>query len=124
MCFLAHHVFCRTSGVLVTYFLIQHAFGPVSSDTCFLVRHVFVTPSGGRLQPKQLRKLIQHTFKQYAPLSEEECVFQFFEVLAQVWRFDQERFKCALGVSTSTPPAIAPSKHTGQDVSLTSAMLN
>ena len=50
-------------------------------------------------QPKHLRKLIQHTFKQYAPLSEEECVFKFFEVLSQVWRFDQERFKCALGVS-------------------------
>ena len=67
------------------------------------------------LQPKHLRKLIQHTFKQYAPLSEEECVFKFFEVLSQVWRFDQERFKCALGVSTREllrlffpTPAVSP----------------
>lgn len=53
------------------------------------------------LQPKQLRKLIQQTFKQYSNLLEEECVFKFFEVVSLVWRFDQERFKCALGVSTT-----------------------
>ena len=51
------------------------------------------------LQSKTLRKLIQQTFKQFAPLSEEECVFKFFETLMLVWKFQEERYKCALGVS-------------------------
>ena len=52
-------------------------------------------------QPKNLRKMIQHMFKEYSLLSEEECVFKFFETLSKVWRFDQETFKCALGVSVA-----------------------
>jgi focal adhesion kinase 1 len=56
------------------------------------------------MQSKHLRKLVQHTFKSYATLSEEECVFKFFETLATVWRFDQELFKCALGVSEAFFP--------------------
>ena len=32
-------------------------------------------------------------------LSECECVYKFFETLSLVSRFDQEKFKCALGVS-------------------------
>lgn len=48
---------------------------------------------------KVLRKEIHSNFKKYAALSEGECVFKFFEVLANVCRFDQERFKCALGTS-------------------------
>ena len=49
-------------------------------------------------KPKTLRKLVQQTFKEYASLSVEQCVFQFFEQLEQVWRFDREYYKCALGV--------------------------
>ena len=66
-------------------------------------------PSGGShdiadllsscLQQKVLRKLVAQTFKEYANLSVEECVFQFFEVLETVWKFDQESFACTLGVS-------------------------
>ena len=50
-------------------------------------------------QLKSLRRLIQQTFKQFAVLSEKDCVFRFFETLSKVWRFDQEQLKCALGVS-------------------------
>lgn len=51
------------------------------------------------MKPKHLRKIVQQTFRQYAALSEEECVFKFFESLSEVWSFDQERYKCSLGVS-------------------------
>ncbi|XP_023933650.1 focal adhesion kinase 1 isoform X1 [Lingula anatina] len=53
------------------------------------------------MKPKTLRKAIQQNFKQYAPLSEEECIFTFFETLFTVHKFNQERFKCALGSSWS-----------------------
>ncbi|XP_076440427.1 focal adhesion kinase 1-like isoform X3 [Babylonia areolata] len=49
------------------------------------------------MKPKALRKLIQNNFRQYAPLSESECVYKFFETLFTVCNFNQERFKCALG---------------------------
>ncbi|XP_025110216.1 focal adhesion kinase 1-like isoform X6 [Pomacea canaliculata] len=49
------------------------------------------------MKPKALRKLIQNTFRQFAQLSESECVFKFFDTLFQVNSFNQERFKCALG---------------------------
>ena len=65
------------------------------------MRSILIKPWLVALQPKQLRKLIQGTFKNYAHLLEEECVFQFFDILSKVWRFDQERFKCALGAEWS-----------------------
>nr|KAG5701159.1 hypothetical protein BaRGS_023268 [Batillaria attramentaria] len=49
------------------------------------------------MKPKALRKLIQNNFRQYAQLTESECVYKFFETLFTVWNFNQERFKCALG---------------------------
>ncbi|XP_055956032.1 focal adhesion kinase 1 isoform X4 [Patella vulgata] len=49
------------------------------------------------MKSKQLRKLIQHHFRQYAQLTESECVYKFFETLFIVSKFNQERFKCALG---------------------------
>lgn len=54
-------------------------------------------------KPKTLRKLIQQHFKKYAALGEVECMFKFFEVLKSIYRFDQERFRCGLGVSWSIP---------------------
>lgn len=67
----------------------------------FLPRHVLDTQ-----KPKALRKLIQTHFKRYAGMSDRECMFKFFEVLKSIYRFDQERFACALGVSEcrSTEP--------------------
>ena len=50
-------------------------------------------------KPKPLRKLIQQNFKKYAVLGDLECMFKFFEILKSVYRFDQERYRCALGVS-------------------------
>ena len=50
-------------------------------------------------KPKSLRKLIQQHFKKYAVLGYLECMFKFFEILKSVYRFDQERYRCALGVS-------------------------
>lgn len=52
------------------------------------------------MKPKALRKLIQQHFKKVAALSELECMFKFFDLLRAHYRFDQERFICALGVSS------------------------
>lgn len=49
-------------------------------------------------QAKTLRKQIQQTFKQFASLNDEQSILKFFEILAPVYRFDKECFKCALGV--------------------------
>lgn len=51
------------------------------------------------LQAKTLRKQIQQTFKQFANLNDDQSILKFFEILAPVYRFDKECFKCALGVS-------------------------
>ncbi|CAL7934600.1 unnamed protein product [Xylocopa violacea] len=56
-----------------------------------------------RMKPKALRKLIQQHFKKVAALTELECMFKFFELLRAYYRFDQERFICALGSSWSIP---------------------
>ena len=53
-------------------------------------------------KPKTIRKLIQTHFKKYAGLSDRECMFKFFEILKSIYRFDQERFECALGVRKYT----------------------
>ncbi|XP_069676126.1 focal adhesion kinase 1 isoform X3 [Periplaneta americana] len=55
------------------------------------------------MKPKALRKLIQQHFKKVAALSELECMFKFFELLRAHYRFDQERFRCALGSGWSIP---------------------
>ena len=48
---------------------------------------------------KQLRKSVQQSFKQYCSLSDDECMITFLELLRIHWKYDQERFHCALGVS-------------------------
>lgn len=58
----------------------------------FLPRSVIET-----MKSKTLRKLIQHHFKQYAQYAEHECVYKFFDTLKTVCKFEQERFRCALG---------------------------
>ncbi|XP_029165971.1 uncharacterized protein LOC114936820 isoform X4 [Nylanderia fulva] len=55
------------------------------------------------MKAKALRKLIQQHFKKVAALSELECMFKFFDLLRAHYRFDQERFICALGSSWSIP---------------------
>ena len=54
-------------------------------------------------KPKPLRKLIQQHFRKYAVLGDLECMFKFFEILKSVYRFDQERYRCALGSGWSIP---------------------
>ncbi|KAK3091583.1 hypothetical protein FSP39_020953 [Pinctada imbricata] len=49
------------------------------------------------MKSRNLRKLIQNNFKQYAQLMEHECVYKFFDTLSSVSKFQQESFKCALG---------------------------
>ena len=49
-------------------------------------------------QAKTLRKLIQQTFKQFANMNDDQSILMFLEILAPVYRFDKECFKCALGV--------------------------
>lgn len=48
---------------------------------------------------KALRKIIQSNFKKYVSLSDKECMIQFLEAVRLVLRYDQEKFRCALGVS-------------------------
>ncbi|XP_053980275.1 focal adhesion kinase 1 isoform X5 [Hylaeus volcanicus] len=55
------------------------------------------------MKPKALRKLIQQHFKKVTALSELECMLKFFDLLRAHYRFDQERFICALGSSWSIP---------------------
>ncbi|CAH1775355.1 unnamed protein product [Owenia fusiformis] len=50
---------------------------------------------------KTLRKQVQQSFKQYAPLNQDECVLKFLEILLTQWKYRQENFKCALGVGWS-----------------------
>ncbi|KAM3858193.1 focal adhesion kinase 1-like [Diretmus argenteus] len=51
------------------------------------------------VKAKTLRKLIQQTFKQVANLNDEQSILKFLEILAVVYRYDKECFKCALGSS-------------------------
>uniref|UniRef100_A0A096M506 Focal adhesion kinase 1 n=1 Tax=Poecilia formosa TaxID=48698 RepID=A0A096M506_POEFO len=51
------------------------------------------------VKAKTLRKLIQQTFKQVANLNDEQCILKFLEILASIYRYDKELFKCALGSS-------------------------
>ncbi|XP_053084579.1 protein tyrosine kinase 2aa isoform X16 [Pangasianodon hypophthalmus] len=62
------------------------------------------------VKAKTLRKQIQQTFKQFASLNDEQSILKFFEILAPVYRFDKECFKCALGSSwvISVELAIGP----------------
>ncbi|XP_078247813.1 focal adhesion kinase 1 isoform X9 [Pogona vitticeps] len=62
------------------------------------------------VKAKNLRKMIQQTFRQFANLNREECILKFFEILSPVYRFDKECFKCALGSSwiISVELAIGP----------------
>uniref|UniRef100_A0A672Q5G8 non-specific protein-tyrosine kinase n=1 Tax=Sinocyclocheilus grahami TaxID=75366 RepID=A0A672Q5G8_SINGR len=48
------------------------------------------------MKPKQLRKLIQQTFQQYALLKEDECMIKFFETYGEFSNFDEEIFPCEL----------------------------
>ncbi|NWR43656.1 FAK2 kinase, partial [Regulus satrapa] len=47
-------------------------------------------------QPRQLRKMIQQTFQQYALLREEECILKFLHTLGTFAPIDQESFRCQL----------------------------
>uniref|UniRef100_A0A8B9KG55 non-specific protein-tyrosine kinase n=1 Tax=Astyanax mexicanus TaxID=7994 RepID=A0A8B9KG55_ASTMX len=62
------------------------------------------------VKAKNLRKQIQQTFKQFANMNDEQSILKFFEILAPVYRFDKECFKCALGSSwvISVELAIGP----------------
>ena len=52
-----------------------------------------------KTKAKTLRKSIQQSFKKFSSFEERECMLRFFDVLKSLYRFDQERFRCALGVS-------------------------
>ncbi|XP_051991750.1 focal adhesion kinase 1-like isoform X5 [Xyrauchen texanus] len=62
------------------------------------------------VKAKTLRKQIQQSFKQFANLNDEQSILKFFEILAPVYRFDKEYFRCALGSSwvISVDLAIGP----------------
>ncbi|XP_024909496.1 protein tyrosine kinase 2 beta, b isoform X2 [Cynoglossus semilaevis] len=48
------------------------------------------------MKSKQLRKMIQQTFQQYAMLKEDDCMVKFFETLKNFVNYDEEVFPCEL----------------------------
>ncbi|XP_068998122.1 protein tyrosine kinase 2 beta, b isoform X1 [Embiotoca jacksoni] len=48
------------------------------------------------MKSRQLRKLIQQTFQQYATLKEDDCMVKFFETLTEFVNYDEEVFPCEL----------------------------
>ncbi|TMS12056.1 Protein-tyrosine kinase 2-beta [Larimichthys crocea] len=48
------------------------------------------------MKAKQLRKLIQQTFQQYATLKEDDCMVKFFETFKDFASYDEEVFPCEL----------------------------
>lgn len=61
-------------------------------------------------QSKQLRKLIQQTFQQYATLKEDECMVKFFETLKDLVSYDEEVFPCELVVSSDLRDLCEPAR--------------
>ena len=51
------------------------------------------------IKTKDLRKTISREFKAIGTMNAEQCVFGFFEILRKITHFEQEIFRCALGVS-------------------------
>ncbi|MED6290708.1 hypothetical protein CHARACLAT_016072 [Characodon lateralis] len=48
------------------------------------------------MKSRQLRKMIQQTFQQYATLKEDDCMIKFFETLRTFISYDEEVFPCEL----------------------------
>ncbi|CAN9507388.1 unnamed protein product [Ophioblennius macclurei] len=48
------------------------------------------------MKSRQLRKLIQQTFQQFAMLKEDDCMVKFFETLREFVSYDEEVFPCEL----------------------------
>ncbi|ODM97852.1 Focal adhesion kinase 1 [Orchesella cincta] len=60
--------------------------------------HKFLpAPTLSSTKRKALRKVIQSNFKKYVSLSDKECMIQFLDAVRTVLRYDQEKFRCALG---------------------------
>ncbi|XP_041341222.1 protein-tyrosine kinase 2-beta-like, partial [Pyrgilauda ruficollis] len=63
------------------------------------------------LKPRQLRKMIQQTFQQYALLREEECILKFLHTLASFAPIDQESFRCQLASLAIKTPSLAEAEN-------------
>lgn len=50
------------------------------------------------IKPKNLRKLIQQQYKKVSQTPEKECVLQFLNLVWSFYKYDQEQFKCSIGV--------------------------
>lgn len=69
--------------------------GNIVTDLCISI-------DSFRVQPKQLRRLIQQTFQGYSTLKQDQCMAKFFSTLAQCYSFTQESFACQLVVGFLT----------------------
>lgn len=49
-------------------------------------------------KPKNLRKMIQQQYKKVLQTSEKECVLQFLKLVWSFYKYDEEQFKCSIGV--------------------------
>lgn len=52
-----------------------------------------------KTKPKNLRKMIQQQYKKVSQMSEKECVLQFLNIVWSFYKYDEEQFKCSIGVS-------------------------
>lgn len=51
------------------------------------------------IKPKNLRKMIQQQYKKILQTPEKECVIQFLNLVWSFYKYDEEQFKCSIGVS-------------------------
>lgn len=49
-------------------------------------------------KPKNIKKMIIKGLKVYENLKELECMIKYLEKLLSIWSYDEEVFKCHLGV--------------------------
>jgi len=50
------------------------------------------------MKPKNLRKMIQQQYKKVLQIPEKECVQQFLNLVWSFYKYDEEQFKCSIGV--------------------------
>ncbi|CAB1350810.1 unnamed protein product [Coregonus sp. 'balchen'] len=77
---------------------------------CLEIRRFFREMRGNALDKKSNYELLERffpkslldsvkTFKQFANMNDDQSILKFLEILAPVYRYDKECFKCALGLS-------------------------
>ncbi|EEB19123.1 protein tyrosine kinase 2 beta, putative [Pediculus humanus corporis] len=64
-------------------------------------------------KPKTLRKLIQQNYKKVSTLNEFDCTTKLLKIFKIHFKFEEERFQCALGTAWSVPVEVVISPDVG-----------